>query len=223
MPTRSLDVLIRLDRRVPSAVAARAAAVAGPPVPARASASVVLLREGAAGEGLETYLLHRHARMAFAPSVVVFPGGGVDPGDPGPDRRLSCALRETAEETGVVLAPEALAPWAHWVTPEVEPRRYDTLFYVAALPADAEARDVSGETTHAGWRRPASALAAAARGELALMPPTVSVLLELADLPDLAAVADAARDRVVEVVLPGLQRADDGWVFVYPASAAAPA
>ena len=218
MPSRSLDVLARLDRRVPPAVAARAAEPPVPPVPPRLSASVVLLREGPGGPGrtLETYLLHRHARMAFAPSVVVFPGGGVDTADAGRDARLACALRETAEETGVVLAPGALRPWAHWVTPEVEPRRYDTRFFVAALPAGAEARDLSGETTHAGWRSPAAALAAAARGDLALMPPTASVLLELADLPDLAAVADAARDRVVEVVLPEVRRDADGWVFAYP-------
>ncbi|GAA1824824.1 NUDIX domain-containing protein [Microlunatus capsulatus] len=215
MPTRSLDVLARLDRRVPAALAARADTSAGEPVAPRPSASVVLLREAADG-GLETYLLHRHARMPFAPSVVVFPGGGVDPADAGPDPRLACALRETAEETGVALVPGALRRWAHWVTPAVEPRRYDTLFYVAALPAGAEASDVSGETTRAGWDRPAAALAAADRGELVLMPPTRSVLLELADLPDLAAVAEAARDRVVETVLPVLRRDGAGWVFVYP-------
>ncbi|SDR72968.1 NUDIX domain-containing protein [Friedmanniella luteola] len=219
MPTHALDVLRRLDRSVPPAVATRAEAGAGAaPVIARASASVVLLREVATGPAvaLETYLLHRHARMPFAPSFVVFPGGGVDAVDVGEDPRLACALRETAEETGVWLPAAALRRWAHWVTPEVEPRRYDTVFYVAALPAGAEASDVSGETSHAEWRTPASALAAAARGELALMPPTASVLLELAELPDLAAVAAAARDRVVEPVLPGLRRDGDGWSFVYP-------
>jgi 8-oxo-dGTP pyrophosphatase MutT (NUDIX family) len=226
VPSHSLDVLSRLDRRAPEAVARRADEQTGvAPVPARPSASVILLRESPAGEGssrLATFLLHRHARMAFAPSVVVFPGGGVDPVDElgGGDPRLACAIRETEEETGVRLPAGALHPWAHWVTPEVEPRRYDTVFYVAALPAGAEAVDVSGETEHAEWRTPASALAAAARGELVLMPPTLSVLLELADQPDLAAVEEVARDRVVATVLPGLRRSRSGWEFVYPGTPA---
>ena len=85
-------------------------------------------------------MLHRHARMPFAPSMVVFPGGRVDPADDDlirssadPIRR--CAIRETTEETGVVLAETDLHPWAHWITPEIEPRRYDTWFFVAAMPA----------------------------------------------------------------------------------------
>lgn len=226
MPSHSLDVLRRLDRRVPEAVARRADEQTGTaPVPARPSASVVLLRESPAVEGssrLVTFLLHRHARMAFAPSVVVFPGGGVDQVDErgGGDPRLACAIRETEEETGVRLPADALHRWAHWVTPEVEPRRYDTVFYVAALPAGAEAVDASEETEHAEWRTPASALAAAARGELVLMPPTLSLLLELADQPDLAAVEEAARDRVVATVLPGLRRSGSGWEFVYPGTPA---
>lgn len=225
MATHSLDVLGRLDLRVPPAVARRADEPTAAPVPARPSASVVLLRQAAVGDGssgLTTFLLHRHARMAFAPSVVVFPGGGVDPVDErgGGDPRLACAIRETEEEVGVRLPADALHRWAHWITPEVEPRRYDTVFYVAALPTGAEAVDVSGETEHAEWRTPASALAAAGRGELVLMPPTLSVLLELADLPDLAAVEEAARDRVVATVLPGLRRSESGWEFVYPAAPA---
>ena len=90
---------------------------------------MILLRDGTSG--IETYLLHRHARMRFAASMVVFPGGGLEPADENwadPIRR--CAVRETEEETGVVLDPDELRPWAHWITPEFEPRRYDTYFYV---------------------------------------------------------------------------------------------
>ena len=115
MPSHSYDVLIRLAPQIPAEMVERAAqwtsaSVPGPVAPA---ASVILLRDGQAG--LETYLLHRHARMAFAPSMVVFPGGRVDPADEsgGRDPILRCALRETAEETGVVLAEADLRPWAH--------------------------------------------------------------------------------------------------------------
>lgn len=221
MATHSWDVLARLSRDVPRSVVARAEAhVPGAAVsPALASASVVLLREGDAG--LETYLLHRHARMPFAPSFVVFPGGGEHPEDRqvGLAPRVGCALRETWEETGVRLSPADLQPWAHWVTPEVEPRRYDTFFFVAALPQGAVAADVSGEADRAGWMSPSAALRAWARGEIALMPPTVATLTELADQADLAGVRAAAHHRVVASVLPRLVPGPAGWSFGYPGRA----
>ena len=85
----------------------------GDPASPAPSASVILVRDGATG--LETYSLHRHARMPFAASAVVFPGGRVDAVDAagGGDPARACALRETAEETGVALTFDDLVPWAH--------------------------------------------------------------------------------------------------------------
>ena len=217
MPSHSLDVLARLTPQVPDRLVERAAAWtdASVAVEAGLAASVVLLRETAAG--LETYLLHRHARMAFAASMVVFPGGRLDPADrTDPDPLRRCAVRETEEETGVRLAPAALLPWAHWVTPELEPRRYDTFFYLAELPAGQQADDRSGETDRADWSTPAAALADERAGRIGLMPPTLSILLELADLGSLVEVRRATRDRVIERVLPRLVRDGDGWRFDYP-------
>ena len=220
MASHSLDVLSRLEPRVPVRLVERAAAWTAESVPVEAAlaASVVLLRENVAG--LETFLLHRHARMPFAASMVVFPGGRLDPADRtdvDPIRR--CAVRETEEETGVRLVPDVLLPWAHWVTPELEPRRYDTFFYVAELPSGQQADDRSGETDRAGWSTPAAALADEQAGRIGLMPPTLSILLELAELGSLAELRRAATDRVVERVLPGLVRDGDGWRFDYPVRA----
>lgn len=217
MPSHSLDVLVRLAPGLPDRLVERAAAwgAASTPVEPVPAASVVLLRE--AGAGLETFLLHRHARMVFAASMVVFPGGGLDPKDrTGPDPIRQCAVRETEEETGVRLDPAELQPWAHWVTPEFEPRRYDTFFFVAELPAGQLADDRSGETVRAEWATPAAALEENRAGRIGLMPPTLSILLELTDLGSLAAVRDAATDRVVERVLPQLVADGDGWRFAYP-------
>lgn len=216
MVSHSLDVLGRITVPVPDAVIERALRFTGVPVPPRPSASVILVRES--GRGLEVYLLHRHARMAFAASMVAFPGGGVDPADHDQtgDPVLACAVRELAEETGVRLTPADLAPWALWVTPEVEPRRYDTRFFIAVVPADQEPADVSGEASAADWATPAATLAAHRDGELGLMPPTLSILVELAELGSLAAVLDAAADRVVEQVLPVPERRGDRWLFRYP-------
>lgn len=216
--SHSLDILARLSPGVPPALVGRAEAWSVELTPARprTSASVILVRKGSAG--LETYLLHRHARMVFAASMVVFPGGGVDAVDQvaGSDPVLACAARETLEETGVRVDPADLRPWAHWITPEFEPRRYDTHFFVAELPAGQQARDISGETDFAAWTTPAAALADHQAGTIALMPPTWSILAELAEAGSMAAVRERAAGRTIETVLPTLVHDDDGWYFRYP-------
>jgi 8-oxo-dGTP pyrophosphatase MutT (NUDIX family) len=218
MPTHSYDVLIQLAPDVPAAMLKRAAQWTRDSVPSlpAAAASVILMRDGPSG--LETYLLHRHARMAFAPSMVVFPGGRVDAvdtsGEGDPIRR--CALRETSEETGVVLTETDLHPWAHWITPEIEPRRYDTTFFVALMPDDQEAADISGETDHADWSTPGEALAAQRTGRISMLPPTMSILIELADLATVTDVINQTIDRTIEPVLPQLVETESGWQFRYP-------
>jgi 8-oxo-dGTP pyrophosphatase MutT (NUDIX family) len=218
MPSHSYDVLVRLSPQVPASMLQRAAnwtldSVSSVPVSA---ASVILLRDDP--HGIQTYLLHRHARMPFAASMVVFPGGRVDPTDAegGLDPLRRCAVRETAEETGVLLAEADLLPWARWITPEIEPRRYDTWFYVAAMPADQEAIDISGETDLAEWSTAQQALTAEHSGLIKMLPPTMSILIELADLATVAEVINHAMDRQIEPVLPQLVKAESGWQFRYP-------
>jgi len=217
MPSHSYDVLARLSPQVPPGMVERAAewteeSVPRPAVPA---ASVILLRDG--DNGLETYLLHRHAQMPFAASMVVFPGGRVDPVDTdGLDPIRRCAVRETTEETGVVLAETDLHPWARWITPELEPRRYDTWFFVAVMPGGQNAADISGETERAEWSTPQAALVAERSSVIKMLPPTMSILIELADCPTVADVIDHVHERQIEPVLPGVVRVPDGWRFRYP-------
>lgn len=222
MPVSSRDVLARLDHTVPDLVIkSLQAAPLGEPVPARPAASVVLLRDH--GGGIETYALQRHSRMPFAPGMVVFPGGRVDPADGVPvvdqgladPALLACAVRETLEETGVRLTPDDLRPWAHWITPESEPRRYDTFFYLAAMPDGQQAADISGETSDARWQTPEGLLAAADSGRLAMVPPTRSIVIELAGFGSVEAALASTADRIVETVLPRAVEGPDGWVFEY--------
>lgn len=225
MPSHSLDVLASLSPVVPAKLAELADGWGADSVPAepKTAASVVLCRDGAGG--LETYLLHRHARMRFAASMVVFPGGGVDPADlRAGDPLLACAVRETQEETGVALDEAALLRWAHWITPAPQPIRYDTHFYVAALPAGQTASDTSTETERAAWTAPAAAIAAYRSGSVALMPPTLSILTELAEVPSVARLLGVARDRTIATVQPEVVRDHDGisetgWVYSYPVPA----
>ena len=121
-------------------------------------------------------------------------------------RRLS--LSELLDRRGLAVRSDLLVPWAHWITPRFEQRRYDTWFFVAALPAGQQARDLSGESDQAGWVRPADAIAAAKRGEVSMLPPTWSVLDGLTAYPSVAAVIEAARQRQVETIMPAWL--DDG-------------
>jgi 8-oxo-dGTP pyrophosphatase MutT (NUDIX family) len=201
-----------------------------PAVP-REAATVLLLRDGTNGQvGLETWLLRRVAKMAFAPGMSVFPGGGVDPADasgPVPATAeavaarfgataehaamlMRTAVRELAEETGVRLPLEALLPWARWITPEVEPRRYDTYFFVAAVPDGATAAALTGEASHADWISVAQALAEYERDERPMLPPTVVNLAELATLPSVAAALDSAAARQLRPVQPTFRQNDSG-------------
>lgn len=195
-------------------------------VPIRPAVSVIMLRDG--DEGLEVFVQHRVSTMDFAAGAVVFPGGRVDPvdseaangievADPevhvdawkestiaeavaGWRVLLAAAVREVAEETGAVLDPSLLRPWANWVTPLGQPKRFDTYFYiVSAEEADAP-RHLTTEAHTSEWLPVTSILASAAAGDLMLMRPTFVLLSELAQF-DSAAVATAG-ERTIEVIRP---------------------
>jgi 8-oxo-dGTP pyrophosphatase MutT (NUDIX family) len=171
----------------------------------RDAATVVLLRRSAGlpgADGFEVLLLGRARAMDFAPGAHVFPGGSVDPEDSDveidwPDDAfdvlgvslergrglIGAAVRETFEECGVRLHTDALVPWTRWITPEASDRRYDTWFFVAAMPPGQVASVGSSgrvESDTAEWLRPDAALAAARAGEITLLPPTAVTLAELA-------------------------------------------
>lgn len=177
----------------------------------RDAATVVLLRDTAAG--LEVYLQRRAAGMAFAAGVHVFPGGVADTGD---EDLVATAVREVEEETGVHLERDAVRPWSRWVTPEAEPRRYDTRFYVAALPATAEPVGVGTEMDAVAWWSSSDALAAMERGEIMLWPPTWVTLSEVGEHRRAADVLAAATGRDLEPVRPVLIRDPDGYRVVLP-------
>ncbi len=241
---------------------------AGVAVP-RTAATVMLVRDGTTG--VEVFMLRRVASMAFAPSVWVFPGGGVDPRDDAADlpwagpsaaewaQRLGCdeglarslvaaAVREVFEECGVLLAgPHAdsvvadlrdpewdveraallsreqslaemllrrglvlrsdlLAVKAHWVTPEFEPRRYDTWFFAALLPEGQIPDDDTSEADVADWVVPADLLRDYAAGSAGMLPPTIVSVESVGEAP--SAAGFLASGGSVEAVMPELLERD---------------
>ncbi|WP_030898504.1 NUDIX hydrolase [Streptomyces sp. NRRL F-5126] len=101
----------------------------------------------------------------------------------------------------LTLRSDLLGAWARWITPEFEPRRYDTWFFVAALPEGQRTRNASTEADHTVWIRPEEATAAYDRGELLMMPPTVSTLRALLPYGSAAEALAAAGGRDLAPVL----------------------
>ncbi|MFI2706838.1 NUDIX hydrolase [Nocardioides sp. CER28] len=202
----------------PSLLATAREYAAGERVPAepRDAATVLLLREGA--DGPEVHVMVRHRGMAFAGGMVAFPGGGIAPSDTAdlPDdwaARLGAppdvaaavvggALREVEEETGVRLTLDDLGVWDAWTTPEFEPRRYRTWFFVARLPEGQEPRELSTESTSVRWTTAAAALAKVESGEWTMMPPTYLSVRRLGTFGSVADVLDVTRGASVEKFTP---------------------
>lgn len=131
------------------------------------------------------------------------------------DRSLS--LAQLLHSRGLVLRADLLRLWSHWITPEVEPKRFDTRFFVALLPAGQRTRDVGGEADRVAWLRPADALAAQASGEMSMLPPTLASLSDLASCATGAEVMAAAERRHIAAVLPKLTLdAEDRIRFLLP-------
>ncbi|WP_395454482.1 NUDIX hydrolase [Azospirillum melinis] len=209
------------------------------PVPAHPAATLILLRDGP--DGLELLVMERHAALRFAPGATVFPGGRMeamdhDPhwrrfwpdGDPPADlAHRVAALRECAEECGVLLSRDPLAsgalddlrralvagegfaaalaragavpaldrmaPLARWVTPEMLPRRFDTLFYLAPAPEGQQPVCDGEEAVGTLWASPRRLLAEAGAGQRRLVYATRMILLRLAGCADRTAAMALAR------------------------------
>ncbi|MFE5158210.1 NUDIX hydrolase [Streptomyces sp. NPDC056697] len=114
-------------------------------------------------------------------------------------RDLSFA--EFLDRRGLVLRSDLLGCWARWITPEFEPRRYDTWFFVAALPRGQRTRNASTEADRTVWIRPGDASDGYDRGELLMMPPTIATLRQLAAHGAVADALAAAADRDLTPVL----------------------
>lgn len=238
------DFQVRADLPLAGAASRWLAGERWSPAEPRRASTVMLVRDGPSGT--EVFMLRRVSGMAFAPNMLVFPGGGCDVRDAAPDlpwagpspsdwaALLGCsaaeaqmyvaaAIREVFEETGVLLAGESgagglahvsgahwrevrrglvdrelslagvlqdaglvlrsdlLAVKAHWLTPEFEPRRFDTWFFAAVMPAHQEADGDTSEADHSAWVRPDETIEAFGRGAAVMLPPTLVCLEQVRD------------------------------------------
>jgi 8-oxo-dGTP pyrophosphatase MutT (NUDIX family) len=190
---------------------------------------VVVVRPAGEAGDLEFLLLRRAQAARFAPGFVVFPGGVLESKDPDLASRWfgdagqasrACALRELAEETGLVTTseglregpghlpgddeypppdPERVPEIARWVAPESLPVRFDARFF--AVEARGEVRPIPDgvEIERAWWGRADQALAGLQTGDVQLLWPTFRMLESLADC---RTVEDVLHLRVEQVPRP---------------------
>jgi 8-oxo-dGTP pyrophosphatase MutT (NUDIX family) len=164
------------------------------------------------------------ARETFEESGVLFAGPAGDPdgivGDASVyagDRRAladgTLSFADFLRREKLELRSDLLRPWANWVTPEAErTRRYDTYFFVGALPQGQRADGENTESDRAGWTTPEAAIDDFRAGRCFLLPPTWTQLDSLAG----RTVAEVlAVERQIVPVQPHLEIQGDNWVFEF--------
>lgn len=239
----------------------------------RDAATVILIRDSESGRGVEVLMVRRSGSSDFAAGMHVFPGGGVEEGDCRREAAALCAglspeeaasimgdvsdpalclglfiaaVRETFEETGILLARDAsgnlvdcrgeeagryaayreelkdgridfmemiameglelaldrLVYFAHWITPEISPIRFDTRFFLAAAPPYQVAAHDEIETTDHVWISPKEALKRNREGTFAMLPPTMVNLMALESFSRVEEALASAAGREVPAISP---------------------
>lgn len=208
----------------------------------RPAATIVVLRPAATG--FDVLMVKRNDKVAFMAGAYVFPGGRVDDedvtraqarGTTRPQSRFDdltpvqeeayreAAARELQEEVGLTVSPDDFEPFAHWVTPEIEIRRYDTRFFLARMPDGQDARHDAGETVEAVWLAPADAVARCRNDEILLPPPTWTTLRRLAAFSSIDEVWTWARRGPIVRVQPGFERTGNDTILTLPGDPTYPA
>jgi len=114
---------------------------------------------------------------------------------------------------GFLPKPFQLYPWAHWITPQVEKYRYNTLFYITVLDSLSQATHDKQETTAFDWFTPQQALENFEVGKIKLPPPTWYILQELSQFQDLNHLVLNAQRRnfgeEIKPIMPSFLMGDD--------------
>jgi 8-oxo-dGTP pyrophosphatase MutT (NUDIX family) len=129
------------------------------------------------------------------------------------------SIGDFLDREDLVLACDALQRYAHWITPAMMPKRFDTHFYLAHAPADHLAVHDGEESVDSVWISPTDALLGAASGKYTIIFPTRLNVEMLAEADTVATALAMARARTIIPVLPRTERRADGDYLCIPAEA----
>jgi 8-oxo-dGTP pyrophosphatase MutT (NUDIX family) len=214
----------------------------------RPAATVLLVRDGPEGLQVFMVVRHHKIDFASGalvfPGGKVDPEDRELSGDDEERAARVAAIRETYEECGVLLARgegvlsadkrpfrerleaeelepalDALTPFAHWITPTILPKRFDTRFYIVEAPAGQAAAHDGAEAVDSVWIEPRRAIAEAVEGRRTLVLATRLNLEMLAQSATAAEAITAARARKVVTVEPQPLKTESGYRLTIPLEA----
>ena len=128
----------------------------------------------------------------------------------------SLTLQRVAESEGVTLATDSLLHWAHWITPEAWPKRFDTHFFLVEAPDGQEPAHDALEVTQSAWVTPEDALAGYERGEFPIVFATIHQLRELTGLSSLAEARARFTGQAPRTIMPRVVKRDGADVILLP-------
>jgi len=129
------------------------------------------------------------------------------------------SIAEFLETEKLTLACDRLTHFAHWVTPDMMPKRFDTHFFLAVAPADHLAIHDGHESVDSVWIRPADALAEAAAGTKTVIFPTLRNIEKLDQYSSCNEAIQASAGTAPVRVLPWIEARDDGSYLCIPPEA----
>jgi 8-oxo-dGTP pyrophosphatase MutT (NUDIX family) len=122
-------------------------------------------------------------------------------------------------DNGMLLALDELVPYAHWITPEGMPKRFDTWFFLAAAPPEQVGAHDGKESTDSIWLSPREALAGGESGRFKLPFPTTRNLIKLGKQPNVKAALDDSRGKPIVTVMPVMTMLNGGRQLRIPTEA----
>jgi 8-oxo-dGTP pyrophosphatase MutT (NUDIX family) len=128
-------------------------------------------------------------------------------------------MADLCRAEGLMLVLDQMVHYAHWITPKVVPKVFDTRFYIARAPDDQVALHDGEESTDSEWLRPAAALADADMGKRTVVFPTRMNLLKLARFETVDAALAATRAAQIVTVQPEITSHPQGRALRIPAEA----
>ncbi|MCP4746163.1 MAG: NUDIX hydrolase [Desulfobacteraceae bacterium] len=182
------------------------------------AATVVILRKSTRRP--KVLLVHRNPKLPVMGDLWVFPGGRFSLEEKKIDDPLyaakQCAIRETEEETGLRLSPEALTPLLRWITPEVVSPRFDAWFFIAIQDTGKDHIRVDGrEIVSFRWATFREGLEAHHQRQIMLSPPAYVVLSRMAAHKDPETIFSSLNQKHFEKVFPVVFPVHDGVCAVY--------
>ena len=121
------------------------------------------------------------------------------------------------------LAFDELAYFAHWVTPEIETRRFDTRFFLARAPEGQTPVHDEGESSHSDWLAPLAAIEQCRSGLISLPPPTWTTLSALSKFDSIDEAFVWARRKAIPRVQPRFEKRGEQTLLFYPGDPMYPA